>query len=241
MADKRISELNLTTSPQASDVFALVNSGETKRVTYGTVRDTIHESYDTGSLMVSGSISGATLTFEKGDTSTFDIDISGATPGVGGTGLGWARYDDDQYTTSSAFALSSSQSGVLPNNSSFIEETYMNSAKRFYDSGSQKIQAENLGDVYSVVITFKAKAPNVNQTHMDLSLSSTGATPYERVSKSIVFAKGNDVWENIYESFHYYADADFVSSGNQWTLTADGGSVEVADVIYFIQRTFNPG
>lgn len=241
MADKRITELNLTTDPQASDLFALVNSGETKRVPYGTVRDKIHESYDTGSLMVTGSISGTTLTFKKGDTTTFDIDISEATPGVGGSGLGWARYDDSQYTTSSAFTILSGQTEVLPNNSSFKEETYMNSAKSFYDSVSQKFQAENVGDVYSVVITFKAKAPNANQTHMDLSLSSTGATPYDRVSKSIIFAKGNDVWENIYESFHYYSDADFVTNGNQWVLEADGGSVQVADVIYFIQRTFNAG
>lgn len=240
MPDKRITDLNPNINPQASEVFAIAGA-ETKKVAFGTVRDSIHQSYNTGSLMVTGSITGATLTFEKGDTSTFNIDISGATPGVGGTGLGWARYDDSQYTTSSAFALSSGQSGSLPNNSSFTEETYMNSAKSFYDSATQKIQAENSGDVYSMVITFKAKAPNANQTHMDLSLSSTGATPYDRVSKSIVFAKGNDVWENIYESFHYYADADFVSNGNQWTLTADGGSVQIADVIYFIQRTFNAG
>ena len=75
MADKRITELNLTLDPQASDVFALVNTGETKKVTYGTVRDKIHESYDTGSLMITGSLSGTTLTFEKGDTTTFDINL----------------------------------------------------------------------------------------------------------------------------------------------------------------------
>ena len=52
MADNRITELNLTTDPQASDAFALVNSGETKKVTYGTVRDTIHTTYNTSSLTV---------------------------------------------------------------------------------------------------------------------------------------------------------------------------------------------
>ena len=75
MADKRMTELNITTDPQASDVFALVNSGETKKVTYGTIRDTIHTTYDTGSLMTTGSLSGTTLTFEKGDSSTFDINL----------------------------------------------------------------------------------------------------------------------------------------------------------------------
>src|SRR6056300_1547594 len=75
MADKRITELNITTDPQASDVFALVNSGETKKVTYCTIRDTIYTTYDTGSLMTTGCLSGTTLTFEKGDSSTFDINL----------------------------------------------------------------------------------------------------------------------------------------------------------------------
>jgi len=112
MADKRITELNLTLDPQASDVFALVNSSETKKVTYGTVRDGIHATYntsslvtvstfnsftssietevnnltaatssylvssDTGSLLITSSLSGSSLVFEKGDASTFDIDLS---------------------------------------------------------------------------------------------------------------------------------------------------------------------
>jgi len=112
MADKRITELNVTTDPQASDVFALVNSGETKKVAYGTIRDNIHTTYntsslttlnsfntftssiqtqvtnltsvtssylvgsDTGSLMTTGSLSGTSLVFEKGDSSTFSIDLS---------------------------------------------------------------------------------------------------------------------------------------------------------------------
>ena len=35
----------------------------------------VHPNVNTGSLMVTGSISGTTLTFEKGDSSTFDIEI----------------------------------------------------------------------------------------------------------------------------------------------------------------------
>lgn len=159
-------------------------------------------------------------------------------PGLGSEGLGWARYDDGQYTTSSPLIISGSTSATLPNNGAYTEETYMNSSKKFYEPSTQKIQSTFVGDVYQMVITFKAKAPNANQTHIDLSLTATGATPYDRVSKSLVFAKGNDIWENFYESFHFYADADFVANGNRWILEADGGDVFVGDVIYFIQRTF---
>jgi hypothetical protein len=100
---------------------------------------------------------------------------------------------------------------------------------------------QNVGDVYSMVVTFRAKAPNANQTHIDLFLTSTGATPYDRVSKSLNFAKGNNQWENFYEVFNFYADADFVTNGNQWKIFASGGEVHVSNAIYFIHRTFNAG
>jgi hypothetical protein len=167
--------------------------------------------------------------------------ITGSTPGIRGSGLGWARYDDTQYTTSSFFTITNGSTVVLPNNANTTIETYINSSKTFYNSSTQKVQMENEGDVYSMIVTFKAKAPNANQTHIGLSLTSTGATPYDRVSKSEIFAKGNDIWENFYESFHFYADDDFVTNGNQWKITADGGDVHIANIIYFIQRTFNAG
>jgi len=200
----------------------------------------ITQTQNYGNVMVTGSISGSTLTFTKGDSSTFDIPLSSSfQPGTGGSGLGWARYDDNQYTTSSYLTVSQSTQTVIPNNSSYEDESFMNSSVKFYNSGSQKIQMENVGDVYEMVVTFKAKAPNANQTHIDLTLTSTGETPYDRVSKSLVFAKGNDEWQNFYQTFNFYADSDFVLNGNQWKITADGGEVHLASAIYFIQRTFN--
>jgi len=167
------------------------------------------------------------------------------TSGTSGTsatlGLGWARYDDNQYTTSSFLTITDGSTITIPNNGSYTEETYMNSTVDFYNPLTQKVQMENVGDVYSMIIVFQAKAPNANQTHMDISLTATGATPYDRVSKTLLFGKGNNIWENIYESFHFYSDSDFVTNGNQWKITASGGSVDIANVIYFIQRTFNPG
>jgi len=205
--NKRISELRGASELQGGELFATVQSSETKYTTLNNIK-----SYMTGSI-----------------------------GGIGGSGHGWARYDDSQYTKVSPLIVTSSQQLVLPNNANNTINSYMNSSVEFYDSTSKKIQMENDGDVYSMVIVFEAKAPNANQTHMDLTLSSTGITPYDRVSKSLVFAKGNDLWENYYESFHFYADSDFVTNGNQWKLTAAGGTVNIANVIYFIQRTFNAG
>lgn len=156
--------------------------------------------------------------------------------------MGWARYDDTQYTTSSFLTVVDGAAAIpIPNNAGNTVTTYINSVLAFYDGSTKKIQMENSGDVYSMIVTFRAKAPNANQTRIDISLASTGATPYERVSKSLVFSKGNNEWENFYESFHFYADADFVTNGNQFKILAVGGNIDVANTIYFIQRTFNAG
>lgn len=170
-------------------------------------------------------------------------NITGSLPsGLGGSGLGWARYDDTQYTTSSVYTVTDGAAAVvLPNNSGNTIISYMNSSVNFYEGSTRKIQIENEGDVHTMVVTFKAKTSNSNQTHFDISLSSTGATPYDRVSKSLSFAKGNDTWENFYEVFHFYGDSDFVTNGNQWKVQSSGGNVSIASVIYFIQRTFNAG
>jgi hypothetical protein len=168
--------------------------------------------------------------------------VTESIPGIGGSGLGWARYDDNQYTTSSFLTVVDGATAIaLPNNGGSSVITYMNSVKPFYNGTTKKVQVENSGDVYTMVVTFQAKAPNANQTHIDISLSSIGATPYDRVSKSLGFIKGNNQWQNFFETFNFYADADFVTNGNQWKIFASGGNVDIAGAIYFIQRTFNAG
>jgi len=198
-------------------------------------------SIDTPNNVVVTTQEGNTINVPQTTTNVVQVSSLGPQGPRATNGLGWARYDDNQYTTSSVFTITNGQTVVIPNNGNYTDETYMNSTVDFYNPATQKVQMENVGDVYSMIITFNAKAANTNSTHMDLSLTATGATPYDRVSKSIVFAKGNDIWENFYESFHFYSDADFVTNGNQWKITADGGTVSIANIIYFIQRTFNTG
>lgn len=163
-------------------------------------------------------------------------------PGLGGSGLGWARYDDTQYTTSSVFSLTTGAGDVtLPNNAGNKIETYLHSSISFYNSGSQKVQVENEGDVYMATVVFRAKTSNANGTSIRLQLDSTGTTPYERVGKDIFFGKGNDVWHDFHEVFQYYGDTDFIENGNRWKVRAVGNNVSIANVIFFIQRTQNHG
>jgi len=154
--------------------------------------------------------------------------------------LGWARYDDTQYTTSSVFTLTTAAGEqTLPNNGGNTIETNLHSTISFYNSSSGKIQVENNADVYMCTIVFKAKTANANGTSMRVQLDSTTETPYERVGKDLFFGKGNDVWHEFHEVFQYYADSDFVTNGNRWNIQAFGNTISIADVIFFIQRTQN--
>jgi hypothetical protein len=154
--------------------------------------------------------------------------------------LGWARYDDTQYTTSSVFSLTTEAGDqTLPNNGGNTIETHLHSTISFYNTGSQLIQVENLGDVYMATIVFRAKTSNANGTSIRLQLDSTGTTPYERVGKDLFFGKGNDVWHDFHEVFQWYGDEDFLTNGNRFKVRAVGHDVSISNTIFFIQRTQN--
>lgn len=208
-SDKKISELPLLLEPVLSDVIPIVNNGQTKKISYGSLRDKI---------------------------------IDDLPPGIGTGGLGWARYDDGTYTTGSTYTVTPAMGEVtLPNSGSLVINNHMHSNVDFYNTGSQIIQVENEGDVYIQTIVLKAKTGNANGTYFRIQLDSVGDTPYERVGKDLSFPKGNDLWHEFHEVFQYYGDEDFKLNGNRWKIQAYNASVEVADVIYFIQRTQNHG
>ena len=153
--------------------------------------------------------------------------------------LGWARYDDTQYTTASAFTSSVGTEFTLPNNAGNKIEEHLHSTVSFYNETTQKMQVENEGDVYMCTVTFKAKTPNANACYMRLQLDSTGVTPYNRVGKDLFFGKGNDEWHDYHEVFQYYADDDFVTNGNRWKIQSFGADAYISNIIIFIQRTQN--
>jgi len=214
MADKRITELNLTLDPQASDVFALVNSSETKKVTYGTVRDGIHATYntsslvtvstfnsftssietevnyltaatssylvssDTGSLLITSSLSGSSLVFEKGDASTFDIDLS------------------DVFITPS-------QTG------SFVQSAYLS----IYSTGSQPLLVSGAAQV----VTFTSEWAS-----QGVQLSGSSKIVFEQagVYEFNFVAQVTNAENAVYDSWFWikYNGSNFPNSATQITL-----------------------
>ena len=241
----------------AGDIFAnefLVTTSSTEHFTastsFGLDTDDIHTF--TGSVKITGSLDVIGSTTTLGNTIiSGGIFVSGgingqinATNGVISSSaqiaalLGWGRYDDTRYTTSSFYTLLPASGAVtLPNNGGNTIEPYTNIS--FYDTGSQRIQVENINDVYMCTVTFKAKTANANSAYMRVQMDSVGPTAYERVGKDLFFGKGNEIWHTFHDVFQYYADSDFVTYGNRWKIQAFDASVNISNVIFFIQRTHN--
>ena len=151
-----------------------------------------------------------------------------------GSGLGWTRYDDGQYTSANKLSLALDTETVLPNNAASVYRSY--TGIDYYNSSTQKVTADNVNDTYVMTVVFKYSAPNANQTYLEMHFEGGNGTPYDRIRDTITFPKGNDVEHDHHAVFQYYADSNFVSNGSQWKITAVGGTAQIWDIIFFIQK-----
>ena len=81
MADKRITELNLHTSLELSDVIPIVNSSETKKTTYGTLYYSIRDGVISGSSQITLGDTNGFSSFSSSLNDTF-VPYIGATTDV---------------------------------------------------------------------------------------------------------------------------------------------------------------
>lgn len=145
---------------------------------------------------------------------------------------GWNRFDDGQYIDVSPLTINDGQTVTLTNDGVKFQAAYGTDV--FYNDATSTVLAINQDDTYMITVTFKAAASNASSGHMDISM--TGPAGYDRIAETLSFAKGNSVPQNFHLVYQYYADADFVANGAQFELTADGTTIDVWDIIYFIQR-----
>ncbi len=179
---------------------------------------------------------GAMVTTESGIWQVYNGAWRKIYPQSGiGSGLGWTRYDDDQYTSLSKLSLADGVEITLPNNAANTYRSY--TGIDYYNGTTKRVLADNLNDVYIMTIAFKCSSANANQTYLRLQLDAENGTPYERVGVDIAFPKGNDVAHEFHQVFQYYADQNFVDNGSFVKVTSTGGTAKIWDVIYFIQKT----
>ena len=179
---------------------------------------------------------GAYVTTESGVWTVYNGEWVKLYPQAGvGTGIGWTRYDDDQYTSASKLSLAQDVEITLPNNAANTYRSYP--SIDYYNGTTKRVLADNLNDVYALTIAFKCSSANANQTYLRLQLDAENGTPYERVGVDIAFPKGNDVAHEFHQVFQYYADQNFVDNGSFIKVTPTGGTAQIWDIIYFIQKT----
>ena len=179
---------------------------------------------------------GAFVTTESGVWTVYNGEWVKLYPQSGvGSGLGWVRYDDDQYTESGKLLLADGVETTLTNNGEVVikSEPEIN----YYNTATNKLLATTPNDVYLMTIVFNYSSANANQTYLHLNLDNVGATPYSRLKQDIIFPKGNDVTHEYHGVFQYYVDQDFIDNGSSWKVTADGGTAKIWDIIFFIQKT----
>jgi hypothetical protein len=151
-------------------------------------------------------------------------------------GLGWVRWDDNQYTSSNKLSFANGVPALLPNNGATIT-SYLNTPSDLYNPSTGRVYGIKENDTYIATVVFKASAANANSTYGELRLEGGNGTPYERLASTIAFPRGNAVEHPFHNVFQYYVDEDFLTNGNYWQLTAVGGAILVWDIILFIQRT----
>ena len=157
-------------------------------------------------------------------------------PQGGSKTLGWARYQDTQYTGASdatKVILSDGVTVTLPNNAGTT--TKSNASLSFYNNETQKLNVENVNDVYIITVEFKASASNTQNTHLDLSVENGGVI--ENLEMVIPFYKGNNTTQQEHTMIQYYATSSFVSDGATLKIKSHGGAAKIWDIQYFIQRT----
>lgn len=178
---------------------------------------------------------GAYVTTPSGVWTVFNGEWVKLYPhGGAGSGLGWARYDDNQWTSSNKLPLVDGVEVVLTNNASNVVTSH--TGVQYYNSSTNKVLAENENDLYMMTVVFKASAANANSTFLTLNLEAGNGTPYDRIKFDIPFPKGNDVEHDEHHIFQYYADSSFVSNGSSVKIMSDGGSAQVWDIIFFISK-----
>jgi hypothetical protein len=154
--------------------------------------------------------------------------------GGDGSGIGWARYDDTQWTSLNKLPLLNGVSLVLNNNAGNI--VLSDNSVNYYNGNTFKVLADKENELYMATVVFKYSSPNANQTFLRLQLEGGNGTPYERLGSDISLSKGNNITHEFHQVFQYYADSTFVSNGSQWVIAANGGNAVVWDIIFFISK-----
>ena len=178
---------------------------------------------------------GAIVTTESGLWGVYNGAWRKLYPQAGeGTGIGWVRYQDSQYTSGSPLSLIDETPVALPNNGNI--KTKSEPTQEYYNTATQKLIPSTLNDVYIITIEFKSATPNTQNCHLDLWFENGGGL-LENLNVSLAYYKGNATTQTFHNTFQYYIDQSFIDNGANIKIQSHGNSATVWDIQYFIQKT----
>lgn len=178
---------------------------------------------------------GAMVITESGIWQVYNGDWRKIYPQSGeGSGLGWVRYQDSQYTEALPLSLVNETPVTLPNNGT--TKTKSDPTQEYYNTATQRLIPSTLNDVYIITIEFKSATPNANQAHLDLWFENGGGL-LENLNVSLGYYKGNATTQTFHNTFQYYVDQSFIDNGANIKIQSHGNSATVWDIQYFIQKT----
>ena len=178
---------------------------------------------------------GAFVTTESGVWTVYGGNWVKLYPQSGeGSGLGWVRYQDSQYTEALPLSLVNETPVTLPNNGT--TKTKSDPTQEYYNTATQRLIPSTLNDVYIITIEFKSATPNANQCHLDLWFENGGGL-LENLNVSLGYYKGNATTQTFHNTFQYYIDQNFIDNGANIKIQSHGDIATVWDIQYFIQKT----
>jgi hypothetical protein len=141
--------------------------------------------------------------------------------------IGWARYDDTEFTIDNPKNFTTSEF-FLPNNAQVAIDNY-----RLNAYNGTEFTLED-GATYALTVAFKAHL-NTNNGHLSINMFCNGETDYNRIGDVIVFPKGNGIEHTFSRVFNFYVSRQAAIDGLKIKMQASHAG-SIYDVIYFIEK-----
>lgn len=172
---------------------------------------------------------GAWGTVSTALNSMFDI-IFGRT--------GWANYADDEFVQGNPLVVSQGTEIVLPNNAATVIESQIPFDYTQLYSGS-RVLSNNIGDTFTVRVTFKAFGSNNNSgfnLKFDISALADGSNIISTIPTRMIAGSGQNNEQTYTTSFDLFSLNTYVDNGGVIRIQAVDGNLTIRDIGFFIER-----
>lgn len=154
--------------------------------------------------------------------------------------FGWAQYSDGQYTSTSPLEVGVGVTVLLTNNAlSTIKSQLPTGVTDFYDSVTNTITPDTLGDGYIVRINMKTHSTS-NTGYGELYIDiGDGVTPIKIIELPVTFPRGTglvNVRPYTSSSFVFALDT-FITNGGKIYYESVRGNTSIYDIVFLIERT----